>query len=79
MLFIGFSGRPDLPEEDKEALVEEEVGTNGLSPLIKCLDLSSFLEQFMSCCFFPCFVVFMEEVGNMGLSLLIKKTWDYLS
>ena len=65
MLFIGFSARPDLPGEDKEALVEEEVGTNGLSPLIKCPDLSSsfffffffFLEQFMSywftlfCCF----------------------------
>ena len=57
MLFIGFSGRPDLPEEDKEALVEEEVGTNGLSPLIKCLDLSSFLEQFMSY-FFPLFCSF---------------------
>ena len=57
-LFIGFSGRPDLPGEDKEALVEEEVGTNGLSPLIKCPDLSSsFLEQFMSYCFplFCCF------------------------
>ena len=31
---VAFSDLPSLPEEDKAALVEEEVGTVGLPPLI---------------------------------------------